>query len=230
MSINLTDVVQITVAGRASGQQVLNVFHFRHTAADVVAGDDADIPTALGLFIGRWRNVLAQSVHESYTVEVYRWRTLRGTVVNPSPPPPTMFTEGPALDIVGGLLDKGGLTNDPLPTFDALGVQKLSDRAGRNYRGSCRIGPNNEPSSTGNSWTATFILNSTAPLVALFADPYDVTFSFHLEMCVFSRTLALAAPPPFTLLRDLTAKVTGPKLNGFVTSQVSRKQSVTQPT
>jgi len=224
------NVGQLTIFGRSQGQQILNVFHYRRVDPAAPPITDNDLPNVVFDIRDNWRALIDATFSNTYSVESYTWRTLVGTIANPSPPPPTIFTEDFQFVQPGGALDVGGLPGAALPTFAALGVQKLSNRAGRNYRGSARFGPHLEADTTNNSWTSVFI-TTVDPLVStLFTDVYTDGFGGTVEMCIFSRTLALAAPPPFTLLRDLTAKVIGSKLNGFVSSQVSRKASVGSPT
>jgi hypothetical protein len=224
------NVGQLTIFGRSQGQQILNVFHYRRVDPAAPPISDTDLPNVVFDIRENWRALIAATFHDSYSVESYTWRTLTGTIANPSPPPPSIFTEDFQFVQPGGLLDVGGVGGPALPTFDALGVQKLSNRAGRNFRGSARFGPHLEAQTDNNSWTPAFI-GAAEPLIStLFVDIYTDGFGGTVEMAIFSRTLALAAPPPFTLLRDLTAKVIGAKLNGFVSSQVSRKASVGSPT
>lgn len=233
MPFTNTSVVEIIVQGKsASGQNVVNVFHYRQTDTAVTVYDNEDLGELVGAFNANWIGEALDVLSVDYSYQTIRGRALTGTIANPTPPPATVIQVGEQFDFVLGAPNPGLRPGEVEPSFSAVGVQKLSSRAGRNFRGGWRWGTVAEQDVVANNLE----VNVYLPLVVANAQSFAIsTISTNFgasiwEMCVFSRTLALAAPPPFTNLRDLTAKVLGAKVNPFISSQVSRKQSPTQPT
>lgn len=232
MPFSETSVIEITVFGRSdSGQQVLNVFHYRQQSTVPQAYTLTHLEEAVGDFAAIWRSNILPVVSAHYKVEKWRGRALTGTIANPTPPPPNQLVVGEQFELNGVGTDVGGRGGVELVTFDALGMQKLSSRAGRNFRGSARFGTLADADVTANGYEAAYFTIADANLALFVAATLSLVFDAIIwELAIFSRTLALAAPPPFTDLRSLTSIVVGRVTNAFVTSQVSRKQSLTQPT
>lgn len=226
-------IIEITVQGKsASGQNVVNVFHYRRPDPASFEFQNSHLQEAVEDFNAIWIQRAIPLLHQDYSYQQIMGKALIGTIANPNPPPATVLDVGEQFVFAHTSPQQGARTGQVLPSYCAVGVQKLSSRAGRNFRGGFRLGTIREADKVGNEVEAGVYL----PLVvtnmqAFVIAPLTVSFdSDPWEMCVFSRTLALAAPPPFTLLKDLTAKVTGAKVNPFMTSQVSRKQSLSSVT
>lgn len=225
-------VIQMTVLGRsAGGQQILNVFHYR----DTQPGTDG--PTDVGIavdtfsdgFISAWRTNVLPLLSADYSVTTYRTTVFDSVVANPTPPPPTQLNVFIQNDEPGGGLDVGAKPGDTMPSFNAIGTQKLSDRAGRNFKGSFRVGTIIEADSSGNLLTAPALAAAQPAMEAFVTTQITYELTFIAQMAVFSRTLALASPVGNQDLRAFTAGVTGARVNAFVTSQVSRKASLSAP-
>lgn len=231
MAFTQNAVLEMTVFGRSTtGQQVLNIFHYRQETTTAQSYVLADLASAVTNFAVIWRTNVLPILSVNYKVEKYRGRSLTGTIANPTPPPPNILVVGDQFELVAPAGDVGTRAGEELVTFDAVGMQKLSDRAGRNFRGSARFGTLASIDVEGNALETTY-KNLVVPNLGLFVAAILLvgdTFQVNWVMAIFSRTLVLAAPPPFGLLRDLTAGVVGARVNNFVTSQVSRKQSLTQ--
>lgn len=232
MPFNQTSVLELTVFGRhTSGQQILNVYYYRQVSTVPQDYTNADAQEATNDFAVGWEAQILPILDQEYRVEKYRCRALTGTITNPTPPPPTQLVVGEQFEQIALATAIGQRPGPGEPSFSAIGAQKLSDRAGRNFRGSTRFGSISETDTVINAYTAAYLTLIQTNISAFFAVQLSLFFdAIPWEMAIFSRTLALAAPPPFTLLRDLTSKVVGARVNQFVTSQVSRKQSLTQPT
>jgi hypothetical protein len=233
MPFDQNSVIEIVVNGKSnSGQNVLNVFHYRQSDTAVVAYDNDDVVQALNDFNANWISDALPILSVDYTYQFIRGRALTGTIANPTPPPANVIVVGEQADFVLPAPNPGLRAGEPLPSYSAIGIQKLSSRAGRNFRGGFRMGTIASADVESNLLEPTVYLPLVISEMSSFvAATLNLNFGANLwEMCIFSRTLALAAPPPFTLLRDLTAKVLGAKVNPFISSQVSRKQSPTQPT
>lgn len=232
MPFSETSVLEMTAFGRsASGQQVLNVFHYRQETLAPQLYDNVDLQEAVSDFSATWVSVILPLLSTDYTLEKARGRALTGTIANPTPPPPNIFVIGEQFELIAAPGTVGARGGEVMTSFNAFGVQKLSDRAGRNFRGSFRLGTISTADVQDNIITPAFKPTvDTATQTFVTTDLTLVFDAVDWNMAVFSRTLALAAPPPFTDLRALTARVTGARVNNFITSQVSRKQSLTSPT
>jgi len=232
MPFSNTSIIEITTFGRSTtGQSILNVFHYRQVTTDPQTYENDDLAEAVNDFAGFWRSRILPFLNSLTKVEKWRGRALTGTIANPSPPPPTQLVVGEQVEKLGEPTDLGGVVGEEMVTFSAFGAQKLSSRAGRNFRGSARFGTISEVDVSGNTVPALTLATVQTNTDLFFKDKLTIFFGpIEWEMCIFSRTLALAAPPPFTDLRALTAIVLGSKVNPFVTSQVSRKQSTTSLT
>jgi hypothetical protein len=224
MAILNTDVLEIIVDGSALAQQIVNVFHYRRVDPAGPELDDDLLPFLVGSFIATWRDNVLPHLSDFYGVDFYRGRVLHDVVIQPLPTPHPVISVSVAHDAPGVGADVGGRTGEAAPTFVAAGVRKLSDRAGRNFRGSYRLSPLTETQITNNTWLA----GELAPIqtgqqaftttVLLPATGID-----NHELVVFSRTLTLSEPVGFSDLRSHTAKVTGASVAALITSQVSRK-------
>jgi len=227
-----TSIVEIVVAGKSNtGQEIVNVFHYRDILAEPGTYNNVSLQNLLSSFATVWRAQFLPLLNQDYAVVTFRGRALVGVITNTTPPPATRFDVGEQFDLVALTTDRGAIVGEVMPTFNAFAVQKLTDRAGRNFRGGFRLGTISEVDVSGNTIPALTLtplqaaaqLFVTAQLDAQFEGPF-------WGLCVFSRTLGLAAPPPFTDLRALSAGVTGARASSFVSSQVSRKQSLTRVT
>lgn len=232
MAFNQTSVLEMTVFGRSNtGQQVLNVLHYRQVNTIPTAYAITELEAMNLQFAAEWRADILPLLSDGYKVEKYRARALTGVIANPTPPPATIITVGDQHEIAAPATDVGSRPGIQEVTFAAVGVQKLVDRAGRNFRGGIRLGTITDDDQIVNVLDTPYKTLVDTQFTNLRTSVINAGLGFpDWVMCVFSRTLALAAPPPFTDMRADTAGVIGHVVNGFVTSQVSRKQSLTQPT
>lgn len=232
MPFNQTSILEVTVFGRSdTGQAILNVFHYRQSTDDPVNYPDTEVNTFTDSFAVLWRANILPILCVDYLVEQWRGRSLTDVATNPTPPPPTVITVGAQAVTIGAPTDRGATPIEVQTTFDAIGAQKLSSRAGRNFRGSSRIGTISSSNVNGNSLEATYLTTVRTNTNTLFTTTIPLGIGADLwEMAVFSRTLTLAEAPGYSDLKAHSSKVLGSRVNPFVTSQVSRKQSLTQPT
>jgi hypothetical protein len=233
MALTVNQLLEVTVLGRAQGQEILNVFHYRSANPATYPPAGEDLNEFSDNFLGTWRTNILTLVSSTYNVEIYRFRSLISTVeIAPGDPPDRRVVQGDALDVPGTVTDVGTRGGDVLPTFAALGVRKATDRAGRRYRGSFRLSPLTEADTNNNSLTTAYLFSANAETATFVNTQLLGGFgdAAQLELAVFSETAALEETPPQTNLRQFTAKVIGRVVNPFVTTQVSRKQSATQPT
>lgn len=231
MAVTVNQIVEIVVAGRSQSQQILNVFHYRTQNPVTFPPAGATIGNLASPFRDLWRANVLPRLSDLYVVEVYRLRSLTGTVVaDPGPPPVNQLVQGDAFDLAGTGLDTGSITGEILPTFNAVGVRKVTDRAGRRFRGGARFSSIPEANQANNFLLATEVTAWTTAAFNLFTTAIDSGFLEVFEMCVFSKTSALEATAPQTDLRQYTADVTNAIVNAFMTSQVSRKASAFSPT
>lgn len=233
MPFTNTSVVEIAVKGlSATGQDITNVFHYRNKLAEPGTFTNLALRLMVDQFQLDWREKILPLLNQDYKVVLFRARAITGVVTNPTPPPTNAITVGEQYDKPGDVLDVGGKVGVLGPTFNAFGVQKLSDRAGKNFRGSFRLGTINEIDVTGNLLTAPVKAALDTATLNFVSDelPSTPPPEVFWRMCVFSRTLLMAAPAPYTDVRALTANITGSRVNPYITSQTSRKQSLTRPT
>jgi hypothetical protein len=232
MPFTNTSIVEIVVAGKSNtGQEIVNVFHYRDLLAEPGTYDNISLQNLLTSFALSWRSRFLPLLNQDYAVVTYRGRALVGMITNPTPPPATRFDVGEQFDLVALTTDRGAIVGEVMPTFNAFAIQKLSDRAGRNFRGGFRLGTISEVDVSGNTIPGITLTPLQAAANNFVLDRLDAAFEGPFwALCVFSRKLALSAPPPFTDLRALTAGVTGARASSFVSSQVSRKQSLTRVT
>lgn len=233
MPFSHTSVVEIAVKGlSATGQDITNVFHYRNRLAEPGTFTNLALRLMVDQFQLDWREKILPVLSNDYKVVLFRARSINGVVTNPTPPPTNKLDIGEQYDKPADVLDVGTKAGIVAATFTAFGVQKLTDRAGKNFRGSFRLGTITETDFGGNTIFAgpkgvldTATLNFVQDQLPS-TPPPEVFW----EMCVLSRTLLMAAPAPYTDVRALTANITGTRVNPFVTSQTSRKQSLTRPT
>lgn len=233
MAFSETSVIELIIQGKdVSGQNVFNVFHYRQSDTAPTVYDNDDLAVACAEINTDWLTNIIPLLSVNYSYQTIRGRALTGTIANPTPPPPTQLVVGEQFDLVLPAPISGTRVGDVLPTYAAVAAQKLSSRAGRNFRGGARFSTIREADTQANLLeTGAYLALCVANITAFYAATLSLNFGASIwEMAIFSRTLALAAPPPFSLLRDLTSKVVGAKVNPFISSQVSRKQSPTKPT
>lgn len=226
MAMTALQILEITVKGKALGQDILNTVHYR--SVDPLTFDPlgVEISAYLPEFVVAWRLACLPGVSSNYTVESYNARTLVSTSVNPTPPPPNQLDQGDQAVIAGvPAIDVGALGGTASPTFVAVGVRKFTDRAGRSFRGGLRIGPITELQTDNNQLEPTQLLSYATRWTDFIGTNLTDGPGSDVEPCVFSKTLALSRPVPNTTLRTDTAHWVAALINSFVTSQVSRKQS-----
>jgi len=222
MPIAVDQGLEVTVKGTCLGQAVLNVFHYRPREA--VTWTPQAITQFTPAWFTFWRGSILPLLVNTYTVVTYDFRVITDSIANPTPPPPGMVAFADALAVGGGASDVGGLAGPALPTLAALAWRLVSTNPTRHGRGGKRFSPLLEANSDDNEWVPTTITAWQGAIVAYIpglADPFD---SLHLDPVVFARSTYLAAVG--NTFRAHSAVVTSAVLNGFVSSQVSRKQRV----
>lgn len=233
MAMLVNEVLQVSVLGRALGQAVINVFHYAAANPLTFPVPGADISEYANDFVASWRTNILPLLANAYKVEVYQFRTIISTTeTDPGPPPLRKVILGDAYDEAGTTADFGTQVGEVHATFVAVGVRKVTARAGRRYRGGFRGGPILEDSVNNNfliaSEFASWVANAEAFRATLLQAGFGSASDLNLR--VFSEADALTPVPPNTNLIDSTAVVNGVIINPFVTSQVSRKASAGSPT
>jgi hypothetical protein len=231
MAFFANQVIEATIKGKALGQDILNIIHYRVVDPATFPPGGVSIAGYTDDLVLAWRAACLPGVSNLYTVTSYNIRALVSTSTNPGPPEFTQIDVGDQ-DVIAGVpgTDVGALAADPAPTFNAVGVRKFADRAGRNFRGGLRIGPITELQTDGNSLVAAEVTAYTDRWTIFKDTNLNSEGGNEVQPCVFSRTLTLKEPVPFTALRDHTAQWVAALINTFITSQVSRKQSLTSTT
>jgi hypothetical protein len=226
MPIPDSSVVQISVLGQSNGQAVVNVFHY--TTFTLNPNFNSTMTDLLTGFRDAWRTAILPGLVDDYKVGEYRGVEIRGTELVPTDPNARRLKLGEMAVLIGaGAADQGGDAGDPLPDYVAITVQKLTGLAGRENRGSCRMGPISKLMVTvpnANALTAagiaaganfaSFVRGSVGSLL-----PGD-----RLNPCIFNRTRILANPAPQVSTVGFRVSIIGAAANPFVGSQVSRKQ------
>lgn len=225
----LLDCVQISVRGQAQGQAIVNVLHYRPNTLNPNFG--STITQALTSFRSAWRAAVLPALVDDYQVSEYHGVLITGTEPDPLNPNKRRLRLADTATLVGaGAPDTGGSAADPLPTYTAFTVRKLTGKAGRSNHGSARIGPLPETftlNTNGNQLTIAALTAAQACADMIKTVLGGMVAGDSLEPVVFSRTNMLRAP---VALGDALAgmvTITDAAVNVFVGSQVSRKQRAT---
>lgn len=223
--IDVNAVYEVIVKGSMSNQAVVNVFHYVDEEGSPPEPNETE-ENFLASFRLNWRSAVLPKVSNLYFVETYTLRRITGTEVDPDPPPPNRLIVPFAFQLPGTLDDAGDRLGEPLPTYAAAGYRKLTSNPTRNGRGSFRLGGLLEEDTTGgNALNAgALVLLAPATLEPIRIPVINPPGTRFMLMAVFSETLALVTPN--VTPRNFAFAVNALALNGFVTSQVSRKQRV----
>lgn len=215
-----------------STQVIENILHF--VCPDPDFDFDAPITSAtsvllLSSFADAWRLVISQlSTH--YKVSTYVLREIVGTEIVGGHH--RLKYRGLDTKIADPALDIGGISGETCPATDAISVRKATNKSGRNYRGSMRVGPLREASQSNGALTASYRGVMQAEFDAFFAglDTGGSRPNADAQFVVFARTLALLQPPGnFNEATTLTlwAPITAMPVNPNVGTQKSRKAKQT---
>jgi hypothetical protein len=233
--------VEVTVLGAASGQQVMNVMHYRAV--------DGSLPTTIQGFVNQfrteWRDNFIPLLHDSYVAQAYLARVISGMIwLGASDVPPTLtrpavrYSEQ-AIAQGGTALDTGDLVGAAHPTFTAVSAEKVCGQVfdasippvaltqEKLIRGGMRIGPIVEVDTEvaeGNALTAAKTAAVAAALGTIRHIAVPGEGEVDMEVLSFEknrlpRTLPISGLPTFA-----HALVTSFIVNPFASTQVSRKQ------
>jgi hypothetical protein len=143
------DFIRVTVKGGAGGQEIINVFDFVSSEAPHRGGVNPGVVVqnsilALADFRDNWGfNVLPHlsDKYQVYSYEFHRYEQMFVRAVSPSGTWKTQFSFNTPTIIQGAASsDSGQVAGDPLPTFNAYSIRKLTTSGSRLARGSCRLG------------------------------------------------------------------------------------------
>lgn len=221
-------VWEVQQRGHVGNQIHLNIWHYRIPLANTATfnGDTATRELAVNWYNDIWNGISA-GFHESYRLDTVVAKSIQGAIVNPVPEAYVpIYNDQYVFNVPTGE-GQGERTGDPTPTFVCVGYQKLTDRPGRNYRGSFRISPILEADTDANALTPTAITFFDTNEEAFIEEVIDsvVPPENVFELCVYSvKANALGPGGGGPNPRAYTAKVTGLRLNTLTTSQVSRKE------
>lgn len=226
MAIPLQSAVEIAVQGVAAGQAVVNVFHYIPSTLGI--GFTATMAQCLTAFRTMWRASVLPALSDAYTVLNYKGRNIVGTRVDPNNPNKFIFNIGDVADLAGaGAADNGGDAGDPLPTYAAMTLRKVTGVGGKRKKGSVRLGPLTEASTEAldqNKLTAASIALGNAACTGLKGTLGTAVAGDSLVPVVFSRTTEFAPPQPVIGVALAVTAISDMFVNLYVGSQVSRKQ------
>jgi hypothetical protein len=229
MAIGQSNVLEFSVHGRADGQEIVNIMHWHPKNPPPAIWTDPAIADYSGTLIGRWRANVCPGLASNYAVEVYKFKVWGDSVINPAPPPPAQLAAVDGFELASDpLLDVGSQPGLPDHTFAAVAARKFTGVSGRNWRGGIRFGPVAEAISDVNALTPAQLANYQAVVLAMFADMVDGIGGNPMTHCVFSKTLNTSAAG--RAARTDSRAVTSMIVNPFISSQISRKRSVYNPT
>lgn len=223
---------EVTIRGvdLRSGQVFNNVLFYRNRQLAAPLGYGVSIVTSdLLTFINnvavRWAVTLDDVVSEHYRME-----TITGKqVVNYSGvigEPQVLIYGDVSVANFGTVNDQGDLAGETCPSYCAMSIRKVSDRAGRRYRGSMRIGPVTEAVQSNGTFTvAQHALNVTAA-AAFAATPVEngaPGLDKSMDVCILSKMDIFFAAQPLVSSDEYMATVTIMIPHKNLGSQVSRK-------
>lgn len=223
------DCLEVRVKGHALGQAVINVLHYTpwSTDANIVSG----LSNLLVAFQTMWKAMVLPALSDAYSVSEYEAVQILGTEVDPTDPSKFRLKLGDrAVRVPTPGDDVGTQLGAMLPTYAAATIRKLSGKAGRTKRGSCRIGPlieQDTEATDGNRLTAAGQLRIDTAAQGLKNTLVSSVPADTFIPQIFSKTTMLRAG---FVLNDCTTGMEGwidYATNPYLGSQVSRKAKST---
>jgi len=220
------NVVRITVLGAASGQAVVNQFHYHASTAGMTTLDQQDgLAAFLDAFRDLWRVNAIPLLNTTYQVGEYRadaysFRFADGA--NPGKFRPNVSDIQTILGEVGP--DTGSKVGVPTPTYEALGISFRAMPQQWPTRSSNRIGPVVEADSNVNAVvgvTKTALLALANALKASLVARDGTAF---LTRVSWSTKRLTTHPEPTTWPTSFLSPIISANINSFITTQVSRKE------
>ena len=229
--------IQVHVSGEASGQRIDNTAYYWCESPNGT-GTLEDFTTA---FRTEWRDSFLPLIHDSYTVLAYSTRVIANLISQPATATKPLRTQLRYNDqhlLPGaGAPDKGTISEAALPTFVGVGCAKICSRARtmantyvaagyKALRGSTRIGPISQAQLNAPDKnellpayvvTAGLAFENRKTLVGGGNSFFEIVISRMQDKQLW----IFGGVPQFVF-----ADVSSYKVNDFATSQVSRKQSL----
>lgn len=232
MTIPINTLFEVTVNGSIRGQMCANVLHYRiENAGDLEANSTEEtLESLITLFRGHWRDQVLPIVSMEYKVAAYRIAIVDGRDAFPGHVPPFRLRYG-AQHILAGVDETDWGTEDdaPLPSFTAIGIRKVAEAVGRNFRGQVRIAgtmkTDTDATEVNRLNTASYDQYVTLGN-ALMNTPNtdDAAPLRRMHMVVFARTKYLTAGGVGPLPSSFISRVGSMVTNRFLTTQVTRKE------
>ncbi len=221
--ILLGDVLRITVLGEAMGQNIVNCLSYVPSGAITPPDPDWQSLSVLDVFRTKWRDSMITHLPAAYSVNLYQMEVIRAVLPKPARP---YGLEIAAISLLMGTGDDVGSrgAGDVMPPFNAVGLRKITNTAGRNWRGAMRFSPIMEDDQVDQELTpiAIAFFEAVRQAVGL---PLNVTAGKLAYPVVFSETLATGVGTALTPPSDFTRVIDTVALHRSVRSQVSRRKS-----
>jgi hypothetical protein len=147
-TIAAEDVLEIQVMGKASGQVMMNRYHYVNTGTALPPS--SQLEKLLADFVAEYRLSFLPLLCDTYTVAQYNALAITGWKLGADPTKYSPFVVAKVTQPGDALLDKGSINTDPLPTFAAVTGRKITVIPSRRYMGSNRYGPIAEADTVNN--------------------------------------------------------------------------------
>lgn len=236
MGLLFQEVLEVAIHGAAGGQRIVNIFHLRIRSGESVPVDGLPLSTIEISMRADWLITIRTELSNQW---VWQRNVLR-TIDNRIPRPPARPGARPrryafqnryreVFEFAIPTETRGSRLGEALPTLSALGIRKVTNRAGRSYRGGMRVGPLLEEDTSFNLWTPTALARIQPIVNTMFTNP-RVSGGVALEHVVFGAAAMWTSTASTIVPRDFTGLILSTPLKSTVTSQVSRKPTVVIPT
>jgi hypothetical protein len=233
MSISVGHVVEVVVHGKANGQAIINVFHFKPNVPwDVGEEGSATVDGFLSNFVSYYRAQIRPLLSASYQVQKYSAVRIDQIDQFSRPDLTTYmgFHFGPYVELPGTIADDtGGIDNTgsiALPTFNAVSVALFTENRSRSGRGGKRFGPIAEAHTVDDQLSGAKREAWQDAIDILVATPIDASPGVadgNLEWCVFSRTRALKPANALGTPSAFASVIKRATVNPYLSHQSSRK-------
>lgn len=228
--MNSNHVVRLVVRGSAFDQEIVNVLHYipvlrPSTPTNFVS----QYSQCLSLFEAEWRTNILPLLNSFYTVHLIQMRVIEGKapILGAIPPgkPVARYVYGDGIDRDFVPPNVGGDIGESSPTFVAVTGRKITGRAGKNWKGSIRLGPISEAKTISNDAASALITAADTGLDNIRSiGPMVVAGNEFLDMVVFSEQQYLYANAfPEGIPSQASVVVQEITINPNLGSQVSRK-------
>jgi hypothetical protein len=142
-----------------TGQRCLNVLYFKTDKSLVVPEPAWGAPlvgSSMTTFVNSlrsvWRDNILPRLSTHLWIQEYRVKEITGWLLDPT----FRVTYGEQATALGdSVLDRGGAAGEAVPTNVAVSVQKITDRAGKSFRGGMRLSPIPESQQSNGTLTVT---------------------------------------------------------------------------